>query len=146
VTLLHPNCLAVHDSIDVNVFRKSTGWQSAFRYMSQCPFVSANLQRMPGRARPIAIAAGSADHFILDVRRQRVRLDEDLATLYGVETRVLLQAVEHNLERFPLDFMFELSKLLHQERCRHGQVRAAVVTGRTPCKLKRCGPQLAAAQ
>jgi hypothetical protein len=114
--------------------------------MNQCPFVSATLQRMRARARPIAIAAGSADHFILDVGRLWVRLDEDLATLYGVETRVLLQAVERNLERFPLDFVYELSDLPHQARCRHGQVRTAVVTGCTPCKLKRYGPQLVAAQ
>ena len=114
--------------------------------MNQCPFVSATLRRMPPRARPIAIAARGADHFILDVRRLWVRLDEDLATLCGVEARVPLQAVQSNPERFPLDFVFELSELLHQERCRHGQVRTAVVTGRTPCKLKRYGPQLAAAQ
>jgi len=43
------------------------------------------------------------------IRRQRVLLDEHLARLYGVETRSLLQAVKRNLERFPPDFMFELS-------------------------------------
>jgi len=37
-------------------------------------------------------------------------LDSDLATLYGVETRVLVQAVKRNIERFPDDFMFQLSK------------------------------------
>ena len=37
-------------------------------------------------------------------------LDADLAELYGVETRVLVQAVKRNLERFPEDFMFQLSK------------------------------------
>ncbi len=37
-------------------------------------------------------------------------LDRDLAFLYGVETRVLLQAVKRNLKRFPADFMFQLSK------------------------------------
>lgn len=36
-------------------------------------------------------------------------LDADLATLYGVETRVLNQAVKRNLDRFPADFMFQLS-------------------------------------
>jgi len=64
---------------------------------------------MPARAPTVAIAAERVDHFILVVRRQRVILDEDLATLYGVETRVLLQAVKRNLQRFPPDFMFELS-------------------------------------
>jgi len=37
-------------------------------------------------------------------------LDEDLATLYEGETRNLIQAVQRNIERFPHDFMFQLSK------------------------------------
>lgn len=40
-------------------------------------------------------------------------LDSDLATLYGVETKVLNQAVKRNLIRFPSDFMFELTKEEH---------------------------------
>ena len=47
---------------------------------------------------------------ILLIRQQKVMLDADLAVLYGVETRVLVQAVKRNLERFPEDFMFQLSK------------------------------------
>ena len=47
---------------------------------------------------------------ILLIRKQKVMLDADLASLYGVETRVLVQAVRRNLERFPEDFMFQLSK------------------------------------
>jgi len=43
------------------------------------------------------------------IRGQRVMLDSDLAALYGVETRALKQAVNRNIERFPEDFMFELS-------------------------------------
>lgn len=49
---------------------------------------------------------------ILLVRKQKVMLDADLAALYGVETRVLVQAVKRNIERFPEDFMFQLS---HEE-------------------------------
>ncbi len=45
---------------------------------------------------------------ILIVRGHRVMVDVDLAVLYGVPTRVLLQAVRRNAERFPEDFMFEL--------------------------------------
>ena len=45
---------------------------------------------------------------ILLLRGQKVLLDADLAALYGVETKVLLQAVKRNLERFPEDFMFQL--------------------------------------
>ena len=46
---------------------------------------------------------------ILALREQRVMLDADLAQLYSVETRVLVQAVKRNLARFPEDFMFQLS-------------------------------------
>jgi ORF6N domain len=46
---------------------------------------------------------------ILSLREQRVMLDADLAQLYGVETRVLVQAVKRNLARFPEDFMFQLA-------------------------------------
>lgn len=48
-------------------------------------------------------------HHIYEVRGQRVMLDRDLAELYGVETRVLNQAVKRNIERFPADFMFQLT-------------------------------------
>jgi len=44
------------------------------------------------------------------IRGQKVMLDKDLAQLYGVETRVLNQAVRRNTERFPADFMFELTR------------------------------------
>jgi hypothetical protein len=46
---------------------------------------------------------------ILSLREQRVMLDADLAELYGVQTKVLVQAVKRNLIRFPEDFMFQLS-------------------------------------
>jgi hypothetical protein len=47
---------------------------------------------------------------ILAVREQKVILDADLAEIYGVETRVLNQAVKRNAERFPDDFLFELTR------------------------------------
>ncbi len=43
------------------------------------------------------------------IRNEKVLLDFDLAELYGVETRVLKQAVRRNKDRFPKDFMFQLS-------------------------------------
>lgn len=46
---------------------------------------------------------------ILSLREQRVMLDSDLAVLYDVQTKVLVQAVKRNAERFPADFMFQLS-------------------------------------
>ena len=47
---------------------------------------------------------------IIDIRRQKVRVDFDLARLYEVETRVLNQAVRRNRDLFPSDFMFKLSQ------------------------------------
>ena len=47
---------------------------------------------------------------ILLIRSEKVMLDQDLAELYGVETRVLVQAVKRNIDRFPVDFMFQLSE------------------------------------
>jgi hypothetical protein len=58
----------------------------------------------------ILIPAGRIDQIIFLVRGHRVMLDRDLAGLYGVETRVLNQAVRRNLERFPEDFLFSLTR------------------------------------
>jgi len=44
------------------------------------------------------------------IRGQKVMIDRELATLYGVETRVLNQAVKRNIDRFPDDFMFSLTR------------------------------------
>ncbi|MBQ4408463.1 MAG: ORF6N domain-containing protein [Bacteroidales bacterium] len=61
---------------------------------------------------------------ILVIRGQQVMLDRDLAELYGVETKVLNQAVKRNIERFPKDFMFVISKTEKDEvvtNCDHLQ-------------------------
>lgn len=47
---------------------------------------------------------------IFTIRRQKVMFDRDLAELYGVATKVLIQAVKRNISRFPEDFMFQLTK------------------------------------
>jgi hypothetical protein len=47
---------------------------------------------------------------IIELRGQKVILDFHLAEMYEVETRTLKQAVRRNIERFPDDFMFELSQ------------------------------------
>jgi hypothetical protein len=47
---------------------------------------------------------------ILLIRGQKVMIDSDLSELYGVSTKALNQAVKRNSERFPIDFMFELTK------------------------------------
>ena len=46
---------------------------------------------------------------IYEIRGQKVMLDFDIAAMYGVETRVLNQAVKRNVSRFPSDFMFQLT-------------------------------------
>ena len=46
---------------------------------------------------------------IYEIRGQKVMLDRDLAEMYGVETRTLNQAVKRNIDRFPVDFMFQLT-------------------------------------
>ena len=47
---------------------------------------------------------------IFTIRNQQVMIDRDLAELYQVETRALKQAVKRNIDRFPDDFMFELTE------------------------------------
>jgi hypothetical protein len=59
--------------------------------------------------KPAPLPIERIENRILLVRGQKVLLDADLAALYDVETRVLNQAVKRNLERFPADFMFQLS-------------------------------------
>lgn len=46
---------------------------------------------------------------IYEIRGRKVMIDSDLAELYQVETRVLNQAVKRNIDRFPEDFMFQLT-------------------------------------
>src|SRR6202012_653136 len=58
---------------------------------------------------------------IITVRDQRVMLDNDLATLYGVETKQINRAVKRNPTRFPEDFMFQLDpKEETFLRCQYG--------------------------
>ena len=62
--------------------------------------------------------AGNIEPLIKVIRGQQVMLDKDLAMLYGVETKVLNQTVKRNIERFPNDFRFELSR----EECLRSQI------------------------
>jgi hypothetical protein len=56
---------------------------------------------------------------IILLRGQKVMLDADLAVLYGIPTKALKQAVRRNIERFPSDFMFELTE---EEKNRGGHI------------------------
>ena len=62
--------------------------------------------------------AGNIEPLIKVIRGQQVMLDKDLAMLYGVEVKVLNQAVKRNVERFPNDFRFQLTK----EECLRSQI------------------------
>ena len=57
------------------------------------------------------IPAERAESRIFLIRGHRVILDADLASMYGVPTKALLQAVRRNKSRFPIDFMFQLTSL-----------------------------------
>jgi hypothetical protein len=60
---------------------------------------------------PSLLSEETISNKIYYIRNQKVMLDSDLAFLYGIETKVLKQAVKRNITRFPEDFMFELSKV-----------------------------------
>ncbi len=62
------------------------------------------------RKKQSIIHADPIEKAIFLIRGQKVILDRDLARLYGVETRVLNQAVRRNRDRFPDDFMFSLTR------------------------------------
>ena len=62
--------------------------------------------------------ASNIEPLIKVIRGQQVMLDKDLATLYGVETRTLNQAVKRNIQRFPSDFRFQLT----MEECSKSQI------------------------
>jgi len=74
---------------------------------------------------------GSLEARIFSLRGSRVMLSFDLAQLYDVETRVLMQAVRRNADRFPRDFMFELTRE-EAEAARSNPVITSHETGEPP--------------
>ena len=56
------------------------------------------------------VASSHIESLIVEIRGQQVMLDRDLASLYGVETKVLNQAVKRNINRFPDRFRFQLTE------------------------------------
>jgi phage regulator Rha-like protein len=58
----------------------------------------------------LAVLSERLDSLIYEIRGQKVMLDRDLAALYGVETKNVNKAVRRNLDRFPADFMFQLTQ------------------------------------
>lgn len=62
----------------------------------------------------LQIHSSNIQNQIYTIRGERVMIDRGLAKIYGVETRALNQAVKRNSERFPSDFMFQLSDIEFQ--------------------------------
>ena len=82
---------------------------------------------------------------IYEIRGQRVMLDYDLASIYGVKTGSLNQAVKRNIDRFPADFMFKLSENEWEEIGRNIQstnMRSQIVTA-SPNKRNKSNPPYA---
>jgi hypothetical protein len=75
-------------------------------------------------ARKIIVPLERIERLIFIIRGQRVMLDTDLAELYGVETKALNRAFARNRERFPQDFMFQLTEAEFDDlRCQFGTSR-----------------------
>ena len=72
------------------------------------------------------VVVDNIESLIKVIRGQQVMLDKDLAMLYGVEAKVLNQAVKRNVERFPDDFRFQLTK----EECLRSQIVTLEIDGR----------------
>ena len=86
--------------------------------------------RKPGKG-GVVVPMERISQAILLIRGHKVMLDSDLAELYGVATKVLIQAVKRNGDRFPEDFMFQLSSE-EFDRLRHqigtSSLRSQIVT------------------
>jgi hypothetical protein len=67
-----------------------------------------------------ALPAELIEKKIFLIRGHKVMLDSDLAALYGVPTKRLNEAVKRNLDRFPADFLFQLTE--HEEKCPRSQI------------------------
>ncbi len=71
---------------------------------------TSRLQGPDMESKQVVLSSERIDRSIFIIRGHKVMLSTDLAALYGVEPRALVQAVKRNLERFPIDFMFQLTK------------------------------------
>lgn len=86
------------------------------------------MPKKPSKTDQQIIPAETIERRIFLIRKQKVMLDADLAELYGVETFNLNKAVKRNIDRFPADFMFQLSAQ-EAERLRF-QIGMSKTTGR----------------
>ncbi len=75
------------------------------RNQQDCPVITGSIKELK-----VTETVDSIEAMIMEFRGVQVMIDRDLAKLYGVTTKALNQAVKRNIERFPEDFMFQLSK------------------------------------
>ncbi len=75
----------------------------------------------------------AVEHKIYIIRGQRVMMDFDIAKLYRVETKVLIQSMKRNLNRFPSDFSFQLNEEEAQS------LRSQFVTSKIPLHFQIVG-------
>ena len=73
------------------------------------------------------------ENLILNIRGKQVMLDRDLARLYGVETKRLNEAVKRNIERFPEDFMFQLTNEEFENNLRSQIVTSSIESSNYEC-------------
>jgi len=89
------------------VFERENKWKNSTTFP---PFLVISQRNRKMLKTASLISVERIEQSILLIRGQKVMLDRDLAQLYGVETRVLNQAVRRNIDRFPEDFMFPLTR------------------------------------
>ena len=77
----------------------------------------------------IELTEENVESMVYEIRGQKVMLDFDLARIYGYETRYLNRQVQRNIEKFPEDFMFQLTKEEIEKlvRCQFGTARKSVI-------------------
>ena len=85
---------------------------------------------------PEATSLMPIENLIHVIRGQQVMLDRDLANLYGVETKVLNQAVKRNIDRFPDDFMFQLTRKELLDLHNDINLKSQIVTSSWGCTRK----------
>jgi hypothetical protein len=93
---------------------------------------------------PNKVTADQLGRLIYEIRGHRVMLDSDLAAIYGVETKALNRAVKRNADRFPKDFMFQISSREWQNlKCQIGtsnlRAEAAVLISQIAISSSRHG-------
>jgi hypothetical protein len=95
-------------------------WQRLLFFLKQIGFELHKDKLRFGKYRPAMkqkneIVSANIQSMIFTIRGIQIMLDRDLAVVYGVETKVLNQAVKRNIDRFPQEFRFQLTESEYQE-------------------------------